>query len=81
MSCTLAQLATWLEEDAHAGCAEDLRTAAPEDLPRIAREVAGHCESDRRYNDDAAAALPGLLREWADEQDREFALKFLPATS
>jgi hypothetical protein len=65
----LDQLVRWLEDDAHAGCAEDLMCAAPEDRPRMAREIADHCERDRRYDDGMARALPGELRAWADEQE------------
>jgi hypothetical protein len=66
---TIHQLAMWLEDDGHAGCASDLMCAAPADRPRAAREVAGHCEADPVYDDGEARALPGELRAWAAEQE------------
>lgn len=66
---TLEQLASWLEEEGHAGCAEDLLCAEPASRPRKARDIADHCEEDPVYNDDQARALPGALREWAAEQE------------
>lgn len=68
---TLEQVALWLEEDGHSGCAEDLRLAAPADRARVARECADHCETDPYFDDGHAQALPGQIREWADELDLE----------
>lgn len=69
MSPTVEQMAGWLEDDGHAGCAQELLCASPADRPRVARDVAVHCEQDMRYDDGLARALPGVLREWADGQE------------
>jgi len=66
---TLDQVASWLEDDGHSGCASDLLCAAPADRPRLAREIADHCAADLVYDDDQGRALPGALREWADAQE------------
>jgi len=68
---TLEQMQNFLEEDGHAGCAEDLVCASPEDRPAVARRIAEHYETDPEpYNDDYSAAMPGELRTWADELER-----------
>jgi hypothetical protein len=60
-------LAEWLEDDGHAGCAEDLLCASVQDAPRVAREVADHCVTDPYYDDTQARDLPVELRAWADQ--------------
>jgi hypothetical protein len=66
---TIQQLAAWLEEDGHAGCAEDLMCAQPEDRPAAARRAADCMEKDPDgYHDGHYLALIGELREWAAEQ-------------
>jgi hypothetical protein len=63
---TVEQLARWLEEDGHSGCASDLLTARPEDRLRVARAAADCAENDLdAYGDDIARHLPDQLREWA----------------
>lgn len=72
---TVEQLAAWLEEDGHAGCAEDLVCAVqyhPDTAPAVARRIAGCYESDPEpYNDEFSEAMPGELREWADQQEQQ----------
>jgi hypothetical protein len=66
---TVEQLARWLEEDGHPGCAEDLACAKPEDRPAVARKAADCMEQDPDgYNDGHYLGLIGQLREWADQQ-------------
>jgi hypothetical protein len=68
---TAKQLAGWLDEDSHPGCAEDLLCATPEDRPAAARKAADCMEHDPDgYNDGHYLALIGELREWAAGQER-----------
>ncbi len=68
---TIQQLAAWLEEDGHAGCAEDLMCAKPEDRPAVAGKAADCMEKDPDgYHDGHYLALIGELREWAAGQER-----------
>lgn len=68
---TIEQLAEWLEEDGHPGCAGELLTCEPEHQAQAARSAADCAENDPdRYDDGFARALPGELREWAANQDR-----------
>jgi hypothetical protein len=65
----LEDLCKWLEDDGHAGCAEDLLCAKEEDRPHLAHQIADHVEEDH-YDDDEGRALAPALREWADREDR-----------
>jgi len=68
---TIEQLAGWLEEDGHAGCAEDLVCAEPGHRPAAARKAADCMEQDPDgYHDGHYLALIGELREWAADQER-----------
>lgn len=77
MTFSLDQLATWLEETGHSGCAGDLITTVrdnPADAPGIARACANHVASDTPaslYGE--AEYLPAELRAWADAQERRLA--------
>jgi hypothetical protein len=72
---TVEQLASSLEEDGHAACAEDLVCAVryrPDTAPAVARRIAECYESDPEpYNDAFSEAMPGELRKWADEQEQQ----------
>jgi hypothetical protein len=79
---TIQQLAAWLEEDGHAGCAEDLMCAVPHRQPAAARKAADCMEQDPDgYRDGHYMALIGELREWAAGQERGTGPQQMPADS
>lgn len=70
MAVTAEQLARWLEEDGHAGCASDLLCAERRLQPEVAREAANCMEaSPDAYHDGLYTGLITQLREWANEQE------------
>jgi hypothetical protein len=72
---TVEQLAAWMEEDGHAGCAENLLCAVayrPDTSPAVARQAAECYENDPEpYNDGFSEVMPGELRKWADQQEQQ----------
>jgi hypothetical protein len=74
MSYTPEQLAKFMEEDGHAGCAQDFLIAVDrktvQEQVEIAYEIADCYEGDPDgYDDDFAIPMPAILREWADSQE------------
>lgn len=64
---TRDDLVRFLEEDGHAGCAEELACAETLEEQRTrARLCAAHVEASPLYRDALEAGLPLLLRQFAD---------------
>ena len=63
---TVEQLAKFMEEDGHGGCADDFRK---EPTPEVAYLIA-ECYEHDDYMDPFAVPMPAILREWADSQEK-----------
>lgn len=66
------EMAAWLRDTGHGGCADDLIAAAPADVAAVAYSIAEHVEENcGAPQDPQTEGLPDRLRNWADH--REFA--------